>query len=285
MLRQEIRNNEDNSEIENPLIITAEIIFQHLNVTDKNTFYKLHPNTRLFFSRSMSQTKKVYLLSQDVVASDLIKVKKTLDESRQPFHLLNEKIKFHDLSGRPFENFSVFEYALWSKDILMLKLMKQYLSNDEMQELIDSYDARHGDYFNLQDLIRVLETFFNKTFTNSEAEYWVQTVGNTQRELPAHLASIYCDPNQLFTINPEVSFDLALIKRVLTLPNQKSWYDKRLGTEYAVSKGLQDLIITNTGTGDWLAVDINVWKEFDAALNIELAQFKESCKTFKNTIS
>jgi hypothetical protein len=168
-----------------------------------------------------------------------------------------------DISGAQFSHISLFQHAIWTKDVrYMANMMLDSLPHNEQGETIRLEMVRQYEelrdqgvayelngelhqgeqHFSLQPLIRALETYFteyNNWTDEQRQEHWRTVVGLAQRLLPAHIRHHYCDPDELFCDKP--NFKKPKLKRSLEIYN---WVAKRyqlwgeglvgLGVDFAV---------------------------------------------------
>lgn len=151
------------------------------------------------------------------------------------------KAPLRDISGAVFESITVFQHAIWTKDVrymtkMMLDCLPQNLQGEEIrlrligqyQELMDKgvvyqlHGVRHEDerHFNINLLITALSDY-KKKFNNlpyyERGIYWRTVVGGAQAIIPAHIRHHYCDPVNLFSENPNVK--APQLKRSLKIHN------------------------------------------------------------------
>jgi len=270
-----------------PTEIIQFIIPPNLTTTEENEITLTSRYLNTLFQPRMKKAHSATQLLQYVSQGNLIQVKKILDEAKSPNDLLIQKSKVTDPSGRKFEKISPYLYALWTKDILMLKLMQKYLPITDLLQLIQEHESeckpeyvsRHGTYFSLTRLCNALKNYIEHSamWTDEEGQaYWRREVGGAQYALPAHIVNLYCHPRRVFTHNPEFTFEETIVPRFDTLSDGTSWYDVNLGETYAISRGESSAWKTNKGAGDWLAIDLEVMAAFSKGLDEALNEWKEN---------
>lgn len=194
---------------------------------------------------------KLRLLLQ-VARGEQDEVEKTLRV--HPEYLLF-KGEVTDLSGRTFTNITAFQYALWAMDVrYMCKMMIACLPRTSEGEaikdqLLPQYNALERDgvtytqrgeshtekHYNILPLITVLEDYCSKR----SKLFWIETVGKLQFDVPAHIAQHYCVLGK--TLDAQRNFSDDSFKRTLTVSTQNgpcNWYDERLGTVFAITRGI-----------------------------------------------
>lgn len=271
--------------------VTQFVISPHLNLSEQSNTSCVSKNLNMLFQSQLRNAHLAQPLLTKVCEGNLWVVKQMLDEEKKPAFLLTQKSKIKDLSGRIFENISPFQYALWAKDILMLKLMQKYLSPEQISELMTeheseckpSYVAAHGRYFELANLCAKLKYYIDnhEAMPQADAEkYWRSEIGGQQFLLPMHIVNLYCHPTGYFTLNPEFIFDETIAVRYDRIRDDIPWYSPDLGISYAISRGdhPDKAWKTNNGAGDWLSVDLTVLSAFAIALENEMKNFKDNHK-------
>lgn len=146
-----------------------------------------------------------------------------------------------DISGAEFESISIFQHAIWAKDIrYMAPMMLDCLPHNEQGEelrikltgqynqLIDNGVVYHlhgqkheGErHFSLEPLLTALDTYVTN-YANWTPEqrgaHWCMVVGLAQTLLPAHIRHHYCDPEVSFWDNPD--FKAPNLERSLEIYN------------------------------------------------------------------
>jgi len=122
-----------------------------------------------------------------------------------------------DYSGRPFRRITGFQYALWALDWhmwkMILKYLKQFPGEAEAQAqtvATGSWVSDHGEYFNMQPLLAVLETYranYMDWSIDKSRDHWIREVGGAQHLLPMHVFQEYCYPNRGFIPTPTFTED------------------------------------------------------------------------------
>lgn len=162
-----------------------------------------------------------------------------------------------DISGARFINISLFQHAIWTKDVrYMANMMLDCLPKSEQGETIRLEMVRQYDelmangvvyqlkgvmhekelHFNLQPLITALSTDvdnYDKTTGTERELHWCTVVGLAQTPLPAHIRHHYCDPEESFWDKP--NFMKPKLERSLEIYN---WV---LGKSQLWSEGLVGL--------------------------------------------
>ncbi|MFI4962548.1 MAG: SidC [Legionellales bacterium] len=143
--------------------------------------------------------------------------------------LTSRETPFTDYSGRTF-TCTAYEYAYWAKDTHMCRMLERYMDENTKQELLkrvhnieeltgpEFFNTPKGlvytqkgqehrsAHFDLTPLKQALQTYIEATEKNLKVAYmdwealnepWIK-VGLPQRDLPAHIAQEYCNPNRTF---------------------------------------------------------------------------------------
>lgn len=151
--------------------------------------------------------------------------------------ILFRKTAVTDYSGRTFSNISPLQYAAWSLDIDLIKMMMNYLTSDEQQKIalqqfieLEEHGTEHGSHFDLSTLISALQTYldhYQSWDQQQQKEHWCRIVGGAQRLLPANMVNEYCRNDKIFCELRPYHFDT--LPRVLTFHDQttntiSSWF-------------------------------------------------------------
>ncbi|MBA2653116.1 MAG: hypothetical protein H0U73_12765 [Tatlockia sp.] len=167
-----------------------------------------------------------------------------------------------DPSGRCFSNITSFMYAIWALDVrYMGKMIINCLPRNEKGEeikakLLEQYEEveKNGLSYTLKGKIYIekhydfsiipsLERYVKSGGDNDKLWY---EVGKDQYNVPAHVAQHYCESNTSFKYS---DFKEEVFTRKLggigtigvnTDCDTLDWYDKRLGVEYAITRGLSN---------------------------------------------
>nr|HAT8713725.1 hypothetical protein [Legionella jordanis] len=138
------------------------------------------------------------------------------------------KAPLRDISGRVFEPLSVFQHAIWAKDVrymaqmmldcmpknakgeqIRLKLEEQYeqIVNKGVAYTLKGIRYVNERYFSLQPLITALSDY-KKNYLNMNSDerhsYWCTVIGTAQSLLPAHIRHHYCDSENPFWDKPNI---------------------------------------------------------------------------------
>jgi hypothetical protein len=146
-----------------------------------------------------------------------------------------------DISGAQFSHISLFQHAIWTKDVrYMANMMLDCLPQNEQGEAIRLEMVRQYEelmdqgveyqlngvlhqgerHFSLQPLITALETYvteYNNWTDEQRKKHWCTVVGLAQTVLPAHIRHHYCDPEESFCDKP--NFKKPKLKRSLEIYN------------------------------------------------------------------
>jgi hypothetical protein len=71
-----------------------------------------------------------------------------------------------DLSGREFQRITAFQYALWALDWHMWTMIQKYLpmaAQVQQAAELESKSTMHGQYFNLNLLVEILQHYTDKS--------------------------------------------------------------------------------------------------------------------------
>ncbi|ASQ47397.1 hypothetical protein [Legionella clemsonensis] len=168
------------------------------------------------------------------------------------------KAPLRDISGRVFESISIFQHAIWAKDVrymakmmlnclpqnpqgeqIRLKLLEQYKELRDKGVVYQLKGVRHENerHFSLDSLIEVLcnykKEFYNLRY-NERQTYWSTIIGSPQALTPAHIRHHYCDSQNLFSKTS--SIEAPQLKRSLELHNFEL-NKRQLWTENLVELG------------------------------------------------
>lgn len=145
-----------------------------------------------------------------------------------------------DISGAQFERISLFQHALWTKDVrymanMMLSCLPQNEQGETIRlEMVRQYEElrdqgvdyqlkgviQREHHFSLQPLITALSTYvteYNNWTEEQRQLHWCTVVGLAQTVLPAHIRHHYCDPDESFWDKP--NFKKPKLKRSLQIYN------------------------------------------------------------------
>nr|HAT8714530.1 hypothetical protein [Legionella jordanis] len=153
------------------------------------------------------------------------------------------KGRLRDISGRIFTSISVFQHAIWTKDICyMAKMMLDCLPQDskgeeirrqllgQYKELMAKGVAYHlkgvcyesKRQFSLDPLIAAVADYKNKFSSLNYKEktiYWRTVIGAAQALFPAHIRHYYCNP--LNFLLKDLNVKEPKLKRSLQIYNQE----------------------------------------------------------------
>jgi hypothetical protein len=150
-----------------------------------------------------------------------------------------------DYADRTFKNISPLQLAAWYLDTDMLKLLFNFLREDQKQlawqqlEALDQYGTEYGSHYDFSPLITGLLNYVNNYASIGpwiRGEYLRDTVGQVQRGLPVHVANEYCRPyrssphfNTMYTRQ-----HLPYISHV-PFCDAMPWFSQGLSSHYAIS--------------------------------------------------
>ncbi len=162
-----------------------------------------------------------------------------------------------DLSNRMFKGITGFQYAVWALDWHMWKMIKQYLSDEAVQEQakgfeigswVKDYDI-HAEWL-LNDLITSYQTcldlYKSAKYDDCNNE-WVKKVGNAQRLLPVHVVNEYCNPTRPFYPVPKFEENLVLSRTRAIAEGEwftTSYKGGKLGVGFAIHRGKHAMAAT-----------------------------------------
>lgn len=172
--------------------------FTNEQTQEKTAWPKLAQcSLRLF---AMTRRRRLERLLKHVYRGELHHINIILDNDPS---LLTAKVKFTDLSNRSFQ-MTAYQYALWSLDKPMQRLIKGYLDKNEAQWQFDELQTRRanpidredaGAHFSLQPLLSSLRAFkkriddsYGNQDENEMWQFWRENVGKEYRKLPAWFA-------------------------------------------------------------------------------------------------
>jgi hypothetical protein len=169
-----------------------------------------------------------------------------------------------DLSGRPFENITGFQYALWALDWSMWTMLLKYLSPEKAASQLSDLernDTQHGPHFRFEPLLGTLDTYRKQHEPLYKAKryeemdrLWNTGVGSEQRWLPAHVIHEYCRQDRAF--HPIPDFSDPRLPRSMQV-GTSSWFTakhngKPLGEGFAIYRGSrQKLVCPGRDTYGW----------------------------------
>ena len=170
-----------------------------------------------------------------------------------------------DISGAQFRHISLFQHAVWTKDVrYMANMMLDCLPKNEQGETIRLEMVRQYEelmaqgvayqlkgvmheaerHFSLQPLITALSTYVSeyKNWTEKQREvHWCTVLGLAQTLLPAHIRHHYCDVEESFL---DANFKKPKLKRSLEIYNwvagkSQLWSEclAGLGSDFGVAGG------------------------------------------------
>ncbi|MDP1603722.1 MAG: hypothetical protein Q8M03_10705 [Legionella sp.] len=176
-------------------------------------------------------------------------------------HFLLQSESFTDYSGRTF-NCTAFEYAYWSKDTHMCRMLIQYMDEETKRKMLvrceameehglsyhQNGEAKNSKHFDFKPLIDALQDYvdeFDKRSWDERDTAWLK-VGIPERDLPAYVAHEYCRPDRSF--HPRPAFNEPSLPRVLTFYNydtgrHEHWFplpggeNSGLGFDFALYRG------------------------------------------------
>lgn len=156
-----------------------------------------------------------------------------------------------DHANRTFRNITGFQYAVWSLDWHMWRMIKKYLPPEEARLQAESFATgswvkEHGEHANWYKLIENYQTLidnFSGWYYNGGINSWekindhlIHQIGSAQSQLPMHVIQEYCQPSRQFSwgcvedgLVPSFKEDIVLVRK---LPE---WLDlKTFGREYII---------------------------------------------------
>lgn len=217
-----------------PQNITEHTISEYLAEKDKSALTLTSKTTQNLFQPHRLQMIANKLLLQ-VMHGKQDKAEEILKRHPEVLEMPGEAT---DYSGRTF-NTTAFRYALWALDTrymcnMMLNCLpyspqgeaiKQALLKQFKEHEQDGVPYKlngvtiHETHYDFSPLIEALQTYLNNyndwDATNNFAErknQWFK-VGLVQRDVPAHVAQHYCDPDESFVPTPQ--FNKKTFKRAL----------------------------------------------------------------------
>lgn len=128
--------------------------------------------------------------------------------------------KLSELSGREFRNITAVQYAVWALDWHMWTMLRKYLPDAAARAQLEVSESgewlkEHGEFFDLKPLIEAYDqTIKEKSDRETSRPYGdhsafsitaCRQLGNLQRLLPAHVVNEYCDPENTFVSDTDVS--------------------------------------------------------------------------------
>ncbi|MDR3501810.1 MAG: hypothetical protein P4L79_04430 [Legionella sp.] len=228
---------------------------------------------------------------------------------------------FTDYSGRTF-NCTAYEYAYWAKDTHMRYMLEQHMDEEtkaflsarieEIEHVVpETGNARglvyqqhgkihrsaHFDFTPLRQALQQFNTganqwFFSAHGLNTLRNAWMD-IGKAQRDVPAHVAQEYCQPNRSFVPTPE--FKEAGLSRNLTFYNEKtgqvdSWFpltssQEGLGYNVAITRGQDNCKGCGFEGGVGCTQDLAAIIRLDEVRTEELGQSRVYLNTMANSSS
>ena len=271
MSKEKIENNIIDLDVKCTIPLPPEMISEIFSRLDKSSQDNL-ALAHSMFGRSIFQKDRVKF-HHDRITNKLFALAGSAEQDKMEVilrkhpELLSVYAPLKDISGRVFNNITVFQHALWTGDVrYMANMMLDCLQNHEEGESIRvellrqyeefmenglSYELNGKSYqekqFSLQPLIDALtayvENYNNWTYEECCA-HWCTQVGISQTLLPAHIRHHYCDSEESFWDNP--TFTKEKFTRSLTFYNfiQSShslWTESLvgLGFKFGISGGVE----------------------------------------------
>jgi hypothetical protein len=160
-----------------------------------------------------------------------------------------------DLSGRPFENITGFQYALWSLDWSMWTMLLKYLPPEKAASQLSELErngTQHGPHFSFEPLLGTLDTYRKQHEPLYKAKryeemdrLWNTGVGSEQRQLPSHVINEYCRQDRAF--HPTPDFSDPRLPRSMRVGNSfwftAKYQDKPLGEGFAIYRGSRQKLV------------------------------------------
>lgn len=257
-----------------------------------------------------SKTYQIRLFLQHVAKGKQAEAEKLLTLDNTQF-LLGTSGKFSDYSERTF-NCTAYEYAYWAKDSHMCKMLETHMDQDTKNIILERIASHpegllyyqnnkenHSVHFDLTPLKTALQQYsdgvkFWMSSKNAVAmkAAWMK-VGMAQRDIPAHIAQAYCNPNG-FLVTPLLSE--ALLPRELKFYNfnikkDDFWFNfstpnKGLGFDLALTRGVgTSITVGNTrGTSlQWALDDLNVINHLEQVRTADLSLLLPEISVLKDT--
>lgn len=165
------------------------------------------------------------------------------------------KAPLHDISGRTFESISVFQHAIWTKDVrymanMMLDCLPKNLQGEQIRaKLLEQYKElmakgvayqlngvryENERHFNIVPLTTALSNYtqqFNTLDYLQRKNYWCKEVGGAIALTPAHIRHHYCDSKHLFLNNnikaPQLERSLEIYN--FDLNKRQLWTESLMG--------------------------------------------------------
>jgi hypothetical protein len=187
-----------------------------------------------------------------------------------------------DCAGRAFEQITGFQYAVWALDFQMWRMIKQYISEEQLYKQLKKLDLEvtldeqqgwvlRTEHFidwlscSWYPLIKALEEYIkNYTIWNvtQRDNHWCQQVGGAQLILPAHVINEYRHPTRPFYPCPKWGNEEVTLPRTGIAEWCEPVSDQKLGGHFAWEGGVGWVHVTEHS--DMSKVYFRQWKDLHA---------------------
>ncbi|MDP3269694.1 MAG: hypothetical protein Q8M40_11720 [Legionella sp.] len=230
-------------------------VARHLHESDGNSLAK----TSSFSLALFKPHSIVNQLLNHVACNNSVQVNRLLAKYSD---LWSGRGTVKDCSERVFNNISAFEYAVWAKDSVMLAHMLNSIPPGERANvypiLWSQYEAVKASgvsyvfngvtitesHINVENtLIDALSNFlflYKNNMKSESAEYWVNSVGRSQKLMPLHIVDEYGLNSSNNNSNKQSTY---LVSR-----RRSVWYSEssKLGIEQAIYVGQNGMAVLTT---------------------------------------
>ncbi|HHF0524011.1 TPA: hypothetical protein ACTUT5_000231 [Legionella anisa] len=212
--------------------------------------------------------------------------------------LLTTPGTFTDYSGRKF-SCTAYEYAYWAKDTHMCRMLEKFMDDNTKAQMLARVESieKHGlayqqhghsyqtQHFDMTPLITALKEYSDGFRQwNMEDNYsamkaaWMK-VGLAQRDVPAHVAQEYCNPDRSFYPCP--GFNEETLPRVLNLLNGNSWFPltespPSLGSKFALTRMNRERGAYSTDFSPIPFADLEAVRHLDKVRTADLIPLREN---------
>jgi len=235
--------NENSKENCQKAIVQNSIFFSKIELT-KN----INSSKPLQISNEKATKEDLVLLLKWVTESHLIEVEKILQKNPQLVYITGT---VEDLSGRKFDNITVFQYAAWALDIEMCYVILSYLDNVSAADQLKSLEtnpekySQYGAHYDITPSIKKKDEYL-KNCTKWEddkcCDYWQKEVGGAQKQYPAWLVYAMCEEGEnVVWVNKNLK-DMK-ITRQYDKEHLKWWFTNEynggaLGEKFGIIRGI-----------------------------------------------
>lgn len=165
-------------------------------------------------------------------------------------HLIYKAGRVTDFSNRTFQDITVFQSSLWTRDWTMWEMILQYMPHEEARKqlmTLEKNQTEYGAYFDFHELIDTLTTYlahFDTWTCYQLGKHWCEVIGGAQTRAVAHVANQLCHPYRSHIPIPD--FMEASLPRSFDLAGENNFFPLKpypagvLGKDFAVFRWNKD---------------------------------------------